>query len=93
MKFKEAMNAAWDEEDKRLAKAGLGQKFALTKETTKILAFLWNMIAIAGNKLDDLAYLDKNLDVQSIPLPDKKKSDAKDKTLKGTANDSGSENS
>lgn len=34
----------------------------------KILAFLWTMVAVAKNKLDDIAYIDNNKQIMSIPL-------------------------
>lgn len=70
MNFKDAMNKAWDLEEKKLEG---GKKFALTKQTTIILIFFWNMLKAANFVLDDFAYLDKNLDIQSFPEEKKQK--------------------
>lgn len=46
----------------------------------KILAFLWTMIAVSKNKLDDLAYISENKQIISIPLQKSDTKTAKEKT-------------
>jgi hypothetical protein len=78
MLFKEALDKAWDLEEKRLEP---GQNFAPTKDTIKVLTFFWNMLKASDFILDDFCYLDKNLEVQSFLDEKKQKSamTAKDK--------------
>ena len=34
----------------------------------RLLAFLWSMIAVADGNVDDIAYIDQNKDIVSIPV-------------------------
>jgi hypothetical protein len=87
MTFKEALNKAWDLEEKRLQP---GQKFAPSKETVKVLIFFWNMLKASDFVLDDFAYLDKNLDVQSFPEEEKQQKPATAAKGKKKVGDDGS---
>jgi len=66
MKFEEAFNAAYDIENDRSIASGKG-KLKISRETAKIVSFLWNMLAVSQNKLDDFVYIDKNNNIISIP--------------------------
>ena len=52
---------------KRLKEKGVNI-FVIQPATAKILAFFWNMLAIAQNKLDDYSFISENNDIGSIPL-------------------------
>ena len=39
-------------------------------EYPKILSFLWSMLAISKNVLDDIVYIDENKNIQSISVTD-----------------------
>jgi hypothetical protein len=71
LKFQEAFDKVFDKERERFAKSGKGE-FVVVPATAKILTFLWNMIAIANNELDDTVYLDAGLNIISQPLKEKK---------------------
>lgn len=74
MKFKEAFDKVFDDHQKRQPE---GVEFKVSRGTSIILAFLWSMLAVAKNVLDDKAYIDDNNNIVSIPL---KESKEKEKT-------------
>ena len=78
MKFEEAFDLAFEESRQRELLDGI--KFTVKPDTAKVLTFFWTMLAFAQNKLDDMAYLDKNFEIISVPLkkePTGKKSEVK----------------
>jgi hypothetical protein len=68
MKFSDAFNAAFEKEKERSARQG--KSFVVTPATAKTLTFLWNMLALAQNKLDNLAFIDDNNNILEAPLED-----------------------
>ena len=66
MKFEQAFDKAFEIEAARSKKEG--GRFAIEPKTAKILAFFWNMMAIAENKQEDFAYIDKNNNIVSVPV-------------------------
>lgn len=50
----------------------------------KILAFLWTMIAVSKNKLDDIAYIDNNKQIISISLQKSSTKTATDENVEKT---------
>jgi len=70
MKFNEAFNAAFDQEQ---SKQDPNVKFAIKKETFKMLAFFWNIVALAKGKFDDIVFIDENANIVSKPLKKEKK--------------------
>lgn len=69
MKFEEAFNATFDQEQ---SKQQPNVKFAIKKETFKILAFFWNMVALADGNFDDIVFIDANTNIISEPLKKQK---------------------
>jgi hypothetical protein len=63
MKFNDAWEKAFEQTPKSQRPRG--------PEVPKILAFLWSMIAISKNVLDDIAYIGDNNRIVSAPLPKK----------------------
>lgn len=86
MKFEEAFNEIFEIEKKRSEKEGFN--FAVEPKTAKILAFLWNMLAVSSCNFDDIVYINKHNDIVSEPLktqPKGKKSKPSDnEDLDGT---------
>ena len=80
MKFNEAFDKAFEREKNRLAEQG--EKFAIESKTAKILAFFWNIVAIADGEFDDLVHIDKNNNIISRPVPPTAK-EPKEKKEKG----------
>ena len=79
MKFQEAFDRAFDlfQEQQQLQKGGEGVEFRVTRGTSQILAFLWSMLAVAQNVLDDMAYIDDDNTIVSIPLKDSEETEGK----------------
>lgn len=75
MKFQDALHKVTDDED--LWEDGL--EIVITPQTSKILAILWNMVAVSKNVLDDIVWIDKNNNIISKPL---QKSSTKKTTAK-----------
>lgn len=66
---KEKSNMKFDDAfEKVLKKMPKEQMPSGDDNIAKTLAFLWSLVAIAKNKLDDIAYIDKNNNIISIPL-------------------------
>ena len=86
MDFKQAFDTAYDLEKERAQKEGKG--FAVNSSTAKTLAFMWNMIAIAENKLDNLCYIGPNNEICEVPLKEGKGKSSKPVTGKKTADKS-----
>ena len=82
MKFQEAFDKACDVMQEKQKGKGT---FGVTPETAKTLAFLWTMLAISQNVLDDMAYIDNNNAIISVPL--KKETGAKNKKANKSVND------
>jgi hypothetical protein len=78
VKFNEAFDKVFDTQNDRLEKAGK-KKIIITPASAKLLAFAWNVIAIANNKMDDLAYIDDKNNIISVPLPEKEPKEPKPK--------------
>ena len=72
MKFQEAFDKIFDIEKEEVIKEnpGLNIEFGIEPKTAKIIALVWNMLAVTGGNFDDLARIDKNKNVVSIPLPE-----------------------
>lgn len=70
MKFQDAFNAAFDERAK--VDKERGREFVMQASTLKILAFAWNMLAVAQNKLDDTVIIGDNNEIISVPFKNKK---------------------
>ena len=72
MKFQEAFDKIFDIEKEEVIKEnpGLNIEFGIEPKTAKIMALVWNMLAVTGGNFDDLARIDKNKNVVSIPLPE-----------------------
>lgn len=83
MNFKEAFDAAYDAEAEKCKKEG--KNFAVNSSTLRILAFMWNMIVIAENKLDNLVIIAKDNSIHDIPLTGDKGKTSKPSTGKKTA--------
>jgi len=66
MTFQEAFDKAFEAEKERQEKDNV--KFAVTPSTARILAFMWNIFAAAEGQFDDMAAIDKNNNIVSIPL-------------------------
>lgn len=75
MKFNDAMDKALKEMPKDSTPKG-------DKNYPKLLALMWSMIAISNKKLDDIAYINNNNNIISIPL---QKSKAPNPTAKKSA--------
>lgn len=83
MNFKEAFDAAYDAEAERSKKEG--KDFAVNSSTLRILAFMWNMIVIAENKLDNLVNISSNNEIQIVDVEGKSSKPATGKKGKKTA--------
>lgn len=78
MKFEEAFNKTFEIEKVRNEKKGM--VFAIQPGTAKVLAFFWNMVKVAGGKLDDFVAIDENNNIIQVDKPKEKKSkDSKEK--------------
>jgi len=55
-------------EKNRLKDLEKGLAFKVSPETAKILMFMWNMIAEAKGKCDDIVSLNEYLDIVSFPV-------------------------
>lgn len=53
----------------------------------KILAFLWSMLAVSKKELDDIAYIDNNKNIVSIPLQKSSKATAGKKSATKKSDD------
>jgi len=62
MNFKQAFDEEITERTKK------DQSFRIKEESLKIMAFMWNILARAENKLDDIAVIDNNNNIISIPI-------------------------
>lgn len=78
MKFQEAFDAVFDVMS--AIEKGKGMTFAVQPQTVKILAFLWSMLAVSQNVLDDCARIGNNNEIISFPIPGEKSTQ---KTPKG----------
>lgn len=77
MKFEEAFNAAFDVARREAEKKG--QVFAVSPRTAKMLAFMWNMLAVAQNNLDNLCVIADDNSIVDIPLKEEKEKRGKKK--------------
>jgi len=78
MKFSDAFDEVWNKIPKNAIPKG-------DRNIPKVLAFLWSMIAVSQNVLDDIVYVDDNNNIQSVPLQKSsigKKTTKTDKTAK-----------
>lgn len=80
MKFKEAFDKVLDEifleiGGQDFARQDAMQRSAVTPREARLLAIIWNMLAVSQKKLDDLVYIDKNTDILSTPINEKSKED------------------
>jgi hypothetical protein len=71
MKFEDALELVLEKMTEKT-----GKKTAATIETAKIAATVWNILAMAQNKLDDFVIISHNdsiINIHSIPIRDEKK--------------------
>ena len=70
MKFEKAFDLVFEAHEKR--ELLMNKKFGVSPATAKTLAYLWNMLAVAQNVLDDTVYIDDNNAIVSTPLKTQK---------------------
>ncbi len=73
MKFEQAFDKIFEIEKERMKKEGI-PNYSVSPKTAKAIAFLWSMLAVTGTKIDDIAYIDANNNIVSMPIPETKES-------------------
>lgn len=68
MKFEEAFDKVYEIENERSQNEGRG-RLIIQPGTAKSLAFLWSMLAVSQNVLDDIVSIDQNNNIVSFPVP------------------------
>jgi hypothetical protein len=63
MKFEQALNESIEDMSKKL-----GKDFKISGPSLNITAIIWNMVAKAKNKLDDIVVIDDSNNIISIPI-------------------------
>jgi len=88
MKFEDAFNQAIDKMDADIKnKNPDARPTRVKKDTAKILSIMWNILAVAQNKLDDIVYIDDTMNIRSFPLSgDKGKKEPKGKKSSKSSN-------
>ena len=88
--FEESLNEAIKQKQKEFNKSGKDTIFQVSPEIATILAFMWNILAISENRLDDLAYITESktgsdrFKVLSVPLKKSSKKAAENVKIKTT---------
>jgi|WetSurMetagenome_2_1015567.scaffolds.fasta_scaffold00534_2 hypothetical protein len=80
MKFKEAFDLAFEIQQEKAKEKN--EVFQITVGTAKILAFMWSMLAIAQNVLDDSVTIGDNMQINSVSLKDMESKGQKSSTTK-----------